>query len=194
MGWNENDYHCGQSGVRTQGPDTAVRPISLTAGRPTPLNKSRNESDAISQDPVESTRGLLNETAVSRHRFLDVLGESTNSPVPMFAQRGDEQPVRRDCVRTAVASDLLLRRQRRHPPVRAAPRSVGSASVNCTTIARCTGRIRPAASFSAHSPRWRLSLIPGRMHADYLSRVVLNADISTPGLTRHEIRRRPHVS
>jgi len=40
MDWNENDYHCGQSGVRTQGPNTAVRPISLTTGRLTPLNKA----------------------------------------------------------------------------------------------------------------------------------------------------------
>jgi hypothetical protein len=42
-----------------------------------------------------------------RHRFLDASGESTNSPVATFAQRGDEQPVRRDWGRTAVTPDLL---------------------------------------------------------------------------------------
>jgi hypothetical protein len=50
MDWNENDYHCGQSGVRTQGPDTAVRPISLTTGPSKPLNQSPNESDGISPE------------------------------------------------------------------------------------------------------------------------------------------------
>jgi hypothetical protein len=84
MDWNENDYHCGQSGVRAQGPDTAVGPLSLTTGRSKSLNESLNEN------------ALLNESTVLRHRFLDALGESTNSPVATFAQRGDEQPVRRD--------------------------------------------------------------------------------------------------
>ncbi|OOK78374.1 putative methyltransferase [Mycobacterium kansasii] len=40
-----------------------------------------------SPDPRESTRGLLNTAAVLRHGFLDVLGESTSSPVPTLAQR-----------------------------------------------------------------------------------------------------------
>lgn len=37
--------------------------------------------------PVEITRGLLNQDAVLRHGYLDVLGESVSSPVPTFAQR-----------------------------------------------------------------------------------------------------------
>ncbi|OSC40963.1 class I SAM-dependent methyltransferase [Mycobacterium decipiens] len=40
-----------------------------------------------SQDPTELTRGLLTTGAALRHGFLDVLGESTSSPVPTFAQR-----------------------------------------------------------------------------------------------------------
>jgi ubiquinone/menaquinone biosynthesis C-methylase UbiE len=44
------------------------------------------------QDPVELTRGLLNATAVLRHGFLDVLGESTSSPVPTVAQRAMNSP------------------------------------------------------------------------------------------------------
>jgi hypothetical protein len=67
MDWNENDYHCRQSGVRTQGPDTAVRPVSLTAGRSKPLNESLNESDGISPesgrvDPRCSTRARCRGT------------------------------------------------------------------------------------------------------------------------------------
>jgi SAM-dependent methyltransferase len=41
----------------------------------------------ISDDPLNTTRGLLNRTATVRHGFLDVLGESTASPVPTLAQR-----------------------------------------------------------------------------------------------------------
>lgn len=41
----------------------------------------------ISDDPVETTRNLLDRPATVRHGFLDVLGESTPSPVPTFAQR-----------------------------------------------------------------------------------------------------------
>lgn len=41
----------------------------------------------MSHDPVELTRGLLTETAVLRHGFLDVLGQGTNTPVPTLAQR-----------------------------------------------------------------------------------------------------------
>jgi hypothetical protein len=155
MDWNENDYHCRQSGVRTQGPDTAVRPVSLAAGRSKPLNESPNESDGIS--PESGQVDALNESTVLRHRFLDALGESTNSPVATFAQGGREQPVRRDCERTAVAPDLLLHCPRSHPPRRAARRA-GSAAVKCTTIAQCTGQIRPAGFFSGHSSRRRLSL------------------------------------
>lgn len=43
-------------------------------------------------DPLELTRGLLTETAVLRHGFLDMLGESTNAPVPTFAQRAMNSP------------------------------------------------------------------------------------------------------
>jgi ubiquinone/menaquinone biosynthesis C-methylase UbiE len=46
----------------------------------------------MSQDQLELTRGLLNTTAVLRHGFLDVLGESTSSPVPTFAQRAMNSP------------------------------------------------------------------------------------------------------
>jgi ubiquinone/menaquinone biosynthesis C-methylase UbiE len=42
---------------------------------------------AISDDPVQTTRNLLDRPATVRHGFLDVLGESTPSPVPTFAQR-----------------------------------------------------------------------------------------------------------
>jgi hypothetical protein len=50
------------------------------------------ESDEMSQDPVELTRGLLNTTATLRHGFLDLLGESTISPVPTFARRAMNTP------------------------------------------------------------------------------------------------------
>jgi tRNA/tmRNA/rRNA uracil-C5-methylase (TrmA/RlmC/RlmD family) len=43
-------------------------------------------------DPIELTRGLLNKTAELRHGFLDVLGESTSSPVPTFAQQAMNSP------------------------------------------------------------------------------------------------------
>ncbi|KAA1251566.1 methyltransferase domain-containing protein [Mycobacterium simiae] len=43
-------------------------------------------------DPLELTRSLLSETAVLRHGFLDVLGESTSAPVPTFAQRAMNSP------------------------------------------------------------------------------------------------------
>lgn len=39
------------------------------------------------------TRGLLTETATLRHGFLDVLGESTTSPAPTFAQRAMNSPL-----------------------------------------------------------------------------------------------------
>ncbi|ORB12994.1 class I SAM-dependent methyltransferase [Mycobacterium noviomagense] len=43
-------------------------------------------------DPLELTRGLLERTASVRHGYLDVLGESTESPVPTFAQRAMNSP------------------------------------------------------------------------------------------------------
>jgi ubiquinone/menaquinone biosynthesis C-methylase UbiE len=46
----------------------------------------------MSVDPVEQTRGLLDQTAALRHGFLDVLGESTSSPVPTVAQRAMNSP------------------------------------------------------------------------------------------------------
>ena len=47
---------------------------------------------STSKNPIESTRALLDETAVLRHGFLDVLGESTESPVPTFAQQAMNSP------------------------------------------------------------------------------------------------------
>ncbi len=46
----------------------------------------------VSDDPLERTRGLLTTTASVRHGFLDVLGESTPSPVPTLAQRAMNSP------------------------------------------------------------------------------------------------------
>jgi SAM-dependent methyltransferase len=46
----------------------------------------------MSRDSVELTRGLLDRAAVLRHGFLDVLGESTSSPAPTFAQRAMNSP------------------------------------------------------------------------------------------------------
>jgi SAM-dependent methyltransferase len=45
-----------------------------------------------SNNPLELTRALLDGTAEVRHGFLDVLGESTSSPVPTFAQRAMNSP------------------------------------------------------------------------------------------------------
>lgn len=47
----------------------------------------------MTQDAVELTRGLLTETAALRHGFLDVLGASTRSPAPTFAQRAMNSPL-----------------------------------------------------------------------------------------------------
>ncbi len=46
----------------------------------------------MTQDPVEATRALLEKAAVLRNGFLDVLGESTSSPAPTFAQRAMNSP------------------------------------------------------------------------------------------------------
>jgi ubiquinone/menaquinone biosynthesis C-methylase UbiE len=44
------------------------------------------------QDRLELTRGLLTKPALLRHGYLDVLGESTASPAPTFAQRAMNSP------------------------------------------------------------------------------------------------------
>jgi SAM-dependent methyltransferase len=46
----------------------------------------------MTQDPVESTRALMNKPAVLRHGFLDVLGEATSAPAPTVAQRAMNSP------------------------------------------------------------------------------------------------------
>src|SRR5579875_541186 len=46
----------------------------------------------MSDDPIETTRALLNRPASVRHGFLDVLGESTVSPAPTLAQRAMNSP------------------------------------------------------------------------------------------------------
>jgi SAM-dependent methyltransferase len=45
-----------------------------------------------SSNPLEVTRALLDTTAEVRHGFLDVLGESTNSPAPTVAQQAMNSP------------------------------------------------------------------------------------------------------
>jgi hypothetical protein len=46
-----------------------------------------------SDDPIETTRNLLDRRATVRHGFLDVLGESTAVQVPTFAQRAMNSPL-----------------------------------------------------------------------------------------------------
>ncbi len=41
----------------------------------------------ITDDPLQTTRGLLDRRATVRHGFLDVLGESVAPDVPTLAQR-----------------------------------------------------------------------------------------------------------
>ena len=47
----------------------------------------------ITDDPLETTRNLLDRRATVRHGFLDVLGESTAVQVPTFAQRAMNSPL-----------------------------------------------------------------------------------------------------
>ena len=47
---------------------------------------------SASDDPIGQTRGLLTTAASVRHGYLDVLGESTPSPAPTFAQRAMNSP------------------------------------------------------------------------------------------------------
>lgn len=58
-----------------------------------PSRPRRNESGEMSQDAVESTRGLLTKAATLRHGFLDVLGESASTPAPTVAQRAMNSPL-----------------------------------------------------------------------------------------------------
>ena len=48
---------------------------------------------AITDDPLEKTRNLLDRRATVRHGFLDVLGASTAVAVPTFAQRAMNSPL-----------------------------------------------------------------------------------------------------
>lgn len=45
------------------------------------------------QDRIELTRSLLDKPATLRHGFLDVLGESTSSPIPSLAQLAMNSPI-----------------------------------------------------------------------------------------------------
>lgn len=67
---HENDYHYWR--------------VLIPAG-PTSLTR-------MGRDPLGLTRGLLNQTAALRHGFLDVLGDSTDPPVPTVAQRAMNSP------------------------------------------------------------------------------------------------------
>ena len=165
-----------------------MRPISLTASRPTPLNESLNESDAISQDRVQAICGLLNATVVLRHRFRDVMGESTNS------QRGDEQPVRRTVYERLWRSISFYAAS--GVRYRAGQRRAASAP-HLSTAQRLLDvpveSVEPRFSLAIHQGGdYRLCQV--ECTQIYLLQVVLNVHISTLGLTRHEIRRPPHVS
>jgi ubiquinone/menaquinone biosynthesis C-methylase UbiE len=48
---------------------------------------------AITDDPLETTRVLLDRDAVVRHGFLDVLGESIAADTPTLAQRAMNSPL-----------------------------------------------------------------------------------------------------
>jgi hypothetical protein len=184
----------GRAPSTPRAPATAVPPIGLTASRPTPLNKSLNESDAISQDPVQAIRSLLNETVALRHRFRDVMGESTNSPVSAFAQRGDKQPVRRTVyerlwrpISFYAASGVRYRAGQRR----------AASAPHLSTAQRLLDvpveSVQPRFSLAIHQDGdYRLCQV--ECTQIYLLQVVLNVHISTLGLTRHEIRRPPHVS
>ena len=74
---DENDYHWG--GL-------------ASAPGPPASRRGQLACNAMSQDPVELTRGLMSQTAELRHGFLDVLGESTSAPVPTVAQRAMNSP------------------------------------------------------------------------------------------------------
>jgi ubiquinone/menaquinone biosynthesis C-methylase UbiE len=74
---DENDYHWG--GL-------------VSAAGPPASRRGQLVCNAMSQDPVELTRGLMSQTAELRHGFLDVLGESTSAPVPTVAQRAMNSP------------------------------------------------------------------------------------------------------
>lgn len=53
-----------------------------------PARRRTNVANVIdNQDRIELTRSLLTKDAELRHGYLDVLGKSTATPVPTFAQR-----------------------------------------------------------------------------------------------------------
>src|ERR1700733_12498897 len=70
---------CGQPHVRPASTGCAALAIATSV---TPMR----------QDPLDVTRGLLNQDAVARRGFLDVLGESKEAPAPTVAQRAMNSP------------------------------------------------------------------------------------------------------
>jgi SAM-dependent methyltransferase len=56
------------------------------------LDRRNGSIVTIGDDPCAQTRDLLTATASVRHGFLDVLGESTATPAPTFAQRAMNSP------------------------------------------------------------------------------------------------------
>jgi hypothetical protein len=61
----------------------------------------------ITDDPLQTTRDLLDRRATVRHGFLDVLGESVASDVPTVAQRAMNSVLVAG-VRTTVAPGRVL--------------------------------------------------------------------------------------
>ena len=90
---------------------------------------------------------LLNESTMLRHRSPPhASGQWTNSPSRRLLSAAMNSRVRRALgmwLRDCLISSLPPCPQASPQPGRAAPRSVGCASVNCTTIARCTKSVQP---------------------------------------------------
>ena len=84
--------------------------------------------------PLELTRALLDGTAELRHGFLDVLGESTSSPVPTFAQRAMNSPF------VATVYERLWRPPRSTSPA-ASPREPSSAARHRPCVCRVLKRL-----------------------------------------------------
>lgn len=57
------------------------------------LDRPNGSTVTVSDDPLETTRGLLTTTASVRHGYLDVLGESTASPALTLARRAMNSPL-----------------------------------------------------------------------------------------------------